>query len=267
MKWIPFVALGLFLTGCGGGGTASAPTNTPPVTTGTSPAYVQAVSVVCHTGGTGPQCSNTFSITITTKAGNAILVPFWFNGVPQTSVAVTDTNNDSFSAWATVPTADLNDAPGFLYATQSAKGGTTTINLTFTGSVPATVYGAAVEYSGITNGTDASVTASNLYTQQSQGQTIDSGTFTTHVNNELAFGLAVADFGLQPGSGWTPRVGCTPSDPESSSGYFCFEEQAAPQAGNFDATFVTDFHANGGLGGPPFSNAPNGSGIAAFSIY
>ena len=28
-----------------------------------------------------------------------------------------------------------------------------------------------------------------------------------------------------------------------------------------------DFHASGGLGGPPSPSAPNGSGVAALSIY
>jgi hypothetical protein len=261
MKWLSLLAF-VSLVGCGS--SASSPQNTS--TSMAGPTFVQAVSAVCHTGGTGPQCSGTFSIAVTTKAGNAILVPFWFNASPGTAVQVTDTNNDAFSAWATVPTADLNDSPGFIYAINSAVGGAVTINLEFS-SVPATVYGGALEYSGVTHGTDASITASNLYTQQSQGQVISSGTFITHLNNELAFGIAVADFGVQPGNGWTPRLGCTPTQPESSSGYFCFEEQTATQTGSFDATFVTDFHASGGLGGPPSPSAPNGSGIAAFSVY
>jgi hypothetical protein len=263
MRWLSLLAV-LSLSACGGCSTAPQSTNTPTNTTG--PTFIQAVSVVCHLGGTGPQCSNTFSIAVTTKAGNAILVPFWFNASPGTTVQVTDTNHDTFTAWATVPTADLNDSPGFLYAINSAVGGAVTINLAFN-SVPATVYGGALEYSGVTHGTDASITASNLYTQQSQGQVIDSGTFVTHLNNELAFGIAIADFGIQPGSGWTPRLGCTPTQPESSSGYFCFEEQTATQTESFDATFVTDFHASGGLGAAPSPSAPNGSGIAAFSIY
>ena len=65
-------------------------------------------------------------------------------------------------------------------------------------------------WTGIPLGTDASITASNLYTQQSQGQVIESGTFVTHLGNELAFGIAVADFGIQTGNGWTSRFGCTP---------------------------------------------------------
>ena len=259
---VPFL---LFLMGCGCGGSYSNSNNNPPPNTGTSPAFIQAVSAVCHTGGTGPQCSNTFSFTITTKAGNAILVPFWFNSSNLTA-QVTDSNNDMFSAWATVPTTDLNASAGFVYAAKNVVGGAVTVNIAFA-TVPATVYGGAVEYSGITTGTDASITAANLYTQQTQGQVFDSGTFMTHLSNELVFGIAVADFGVQPGNGWTPRLGCTPSQPESSSGYFCFEEQAGAKAGSFDAAFITDFHASGGLGGPPSPSAPNGSGVAGFSIY
>jgi hypothetical protein len=256
----------LSLAGCGGGSSTVPSSITPPAAT--SPAFIQVASAVCHTGGPGPQCSNTFSINITTKAGNAILVPFWFNGSNQTTVQVADSNNDVFSAWATVPTADLNDSPSFLYATKNAVGGAVTINLTFN-IVPSTVYGGALEYSGVTHGTDASITASNLYTQQTQGQVFDSASFVTHLNNELVFGLAVADFGVQSGNGWTPRLGCTPSQPESASGYFCFEEQPGPQMATFDATFVTNFHSpgSGGLGAAPSPSAPNGSGVAAFSIY
>src|SRR5580704_3150506 len=126
MRWLSLLAV-LSLSACGGCSTAPQSTNTPTNTTG--PTFIQAVSVVCHLGGTGPQCSNTFSIAVTTKAGNAILVPFWFNASPGTTVQVTDTNHDTFTAWATVPTADLNDSPGFLYAINSAVGGAVTINL------------------------------------------------------------------------------------------------------------------------------------------
>ena len=80
----------------------------------------------------------------------------------------------------------------------------------------------------------------------------------------------MADFGVESGSGWTARLGCNPSQSAtvgSGAGYFCFEEQTATQTGSFDATFVTDFHSAGGLGGPPSVSAPNGYGISALSVY
>jgi len=274
-KLVLFVWL-ISLTGCGSGSTPSN-TNPPPPISATNPSFVQAVSALCNTGGTGPQCSNTFSFTITTKPGNAILVPLWFNAL-NVNVQVSDSNNDAFALWGTVPTADLNDSPAFLYAARNVVGGAVTINLSFScgqspcnpqSGVPASVFAGALEYQGITQGVDASVTSGSLLTQQTQGQQIDSGTFTTHLNDELAFGIGMADFGLQSGSGWTARLGCNPSKTATSynSGYFCFEEQSALQIGSFDATFVTDFSSAGGLGGPPSPTAPNGYGISALSIY
>jgi hypothetical protein len=273
-KLILFVSL-MSLTGCGGGSTPSDPNPTP---TNSGPSFVQAVSALCNTGGTGPQCSNTFSITITTKSGNAILVPLWFNAL-NVNVQVSDSNNDAFDLYGTVPTADLNDSPAFLYAARNVVGGAVTVNLSFScgqspcnpqSGVPASVFAGALEYQGFTHGVDASVTSGSLLTQQTQGQQIDSGTFTTHVKDELAFGIGMADFGLQSGSGWTARLGCDPSQSAtvgSGAGYFCFEEQSAQQIGNFDATFTTDFHSAGGLGGPPSNAAPNGYGISALSVY
>jgi hypothetical protein len=184
---------------------------------------------------------------------------------------VSDSNNDTFGLWASVPTTDLNSAYGVVYGATNVAGSETVVNLTFSGNVPATVYGAAIEYAGVTTGTDASATSSALLTSQSQGDELSSGPFITRFNNELAFGLAVADFGVL-NDGWTPRVGCTPqseSDPPyySNSGYFCFEETTAATAGSFNATFTTDFHSYGGLGGPPSPTAPNGYGVAGFSIH
>jgi hypothetical protein len=278
-KLVLFVFL-ISLTGCGSGSTSSntnPPPPPPPPIPATSPSFVQAVSVSCSTGISGTQCSNTFPITITTKAGNAILVPLWFNALNVT-VQISDSNNDAFELWGTVPTTDLNDSPAFLYAARNVTGGAVTINLSFTcgqapcnpqSGVPASVFAGALEYQGITHGMDASVTSGSLLTQQTQSQQIDSGTFTSHLNNELAFGIGMADFGLQVGSGWTARLGCNPSKTATSygGGYFCFEEQSASQIGSFDATFVTDFSSAGGLGGPPSPTAPNGYGISALSIY
>ena len=263
------------LAGCGSGGSyGGGNTNPPP----TSLSFVQAISALCNTGGSDPQCSNTFSIAITTKPGDAILVPMWFNAL-NVNVQVSDSNNDAFDLWSTVPTADLNDSPAFLYAARNVAGGAVTVNLKFScgqspcnpqSGVPASIFAGALEYQGITHGMDASVTSGSLLTQQTQGQQIDSGTFTTHSNNELVFGIGMADFGLQAGGGWTARLGCNPSQSAtvgSGAGYFCFEEQSATQLGGFDATFTTDFHSAGGLGGPPSNGAPNGYGISALSIY
>lgn len=264
----------IFLAGCGN---SPAPVNNNPVPQG-GPSFVQAVSSRCDTGGSGPQCSSTLSFSITTKAGNSILVPLWFNAL-NIAVQVSDSNQDTFALWATVPTADTNDAPAFLYAAQNAVGGAVTISLTFScaqtpcnpqDGVPASVFAGALEYQGITKGMDASVTAGSLLTQQSQGQVIDSGTFTTHLGNELVFGIAMADFGVDLGTGWTARLGCDPSQSAtvgSGAGYFCFEEQTAMQAGSFNATFATDFSSSGGLGAPPSESAPNGYGISAISVY
>jgi hypothetical protein len=154
-KLIVFGGLLATIAGCGGGSSGS--TSNTPTTPPPSPAFVQAVPAVCHVGGSGPQCSSTLSINITTQTGNTILVPFWFNGngpAPQ----VTDTNNDVFNVWATVPANDLNSSAGFLYVAKGVVGGSVTISLSFSpNQIPSTVYGGAVEYSAVTHGTDASV--------------------------------------------------------------------------------------------------------------
>jgi len=217
-------------------------------------------------------------VAITVKAGDAIVVPLWFNAL-NVEVQVSDSNHDLFYLWASVPTADLNNSPASLFVAQGVVGGPTTVNLTFGCSqapcdpqsgAPASVFAGALEYQNITHGLDASIIASGSLTQQTQGQVIESGAFVTHISNELAFGMGMANFGMQAGSGWTARLGCNPSQSAtvgSGAGYFCFEEEAAPQADSFNATFATDFNSGGGLGGPPTSGSPNGYGIAAFSVY
>jgi hypothetical protein len=256
--------------------TSATYTINPPAGNNTAPSFIQAVSALCNVGSSGTQCSDTLSIAITTKAGSAILVPLWFNSASQCiqgsdpyCIQVSDSNNDSFTPWAIIPTEDLNAAPAFLYGAINVAGGTVVVNLTFS-AVPASAFAGALEYSGISHGVDGSVSSYDLLTQQSQGQQISSGALAINSKDELAFGIGMADFGLQAGSGWTARLGCEPSQYAtlgSGAGYFCFEEQSTTQVDSIDAVFTTDFHSAGGLGGPPTSNAPNGYGTYAVSIY
>lgn len=270
---VVFVAL---VAGCRGPDPATLLTVKPPAPK-TEPAFVQAVSSFCNAGAPGPVCTGTLTIAISAQAKNTILVPVWFTGPTRISVSVLDSKNDSFEPWASVSQNTLADEPGFLYAATSVAGGSTTITVSFNclgsqctadGALPSVALAAAVEYQGLGfNGTDASVTNDGLLTAQTQGQTIDSGSFVTSVKNELSFGLAVAQFGIQPGNGWTARIGCNPSSGNPAAGYFCFEEEPAPQPGTFDATFVTDFAASAGLGNPPTLTAPNAFGVAAVTSY
>jgi hypothetical protein len=242
-----------------------------------APTFVQAVSSYCNAGAPGPACSSTLTIAISPQAKNTILVPVWFMGPTRISVAVLDSKNDTFEPWASISQNTLSDEPGFLYAATNVAGGSTTITVSFNclgsqctadSGIPTTALAGAVEYQGLGfNGTDASVTNDGLLTAQTQGQTIDSGSFVTTVKNELAFGIAVAQFGIQAGSSWTARVGCNPQSGNPAAGYFCFEEAPATQPGTFDATFVTDFTASGGLGNPPTLSAPNAFGVAAVTSY
>lgn len=266
------------MSGCHGGsyqGLVEKPQGPFPTS---QPSFVQAVSSDCNTTGTGAQCSSSLSVAISPKAGNTVLVPLWYNAGSNVSAVVTDSNHDYFELWASVPQDDLNNnKPALIYAAFDVKGGATTVQVTFgcgggnctaQSLIPSAALAGAVEYSGFTyNGTDASVTNQDLLTEQTQGQVINSGPFETQVKNEMAFGIAIAEFGVQAGSGWTPRVGCAPSAGDPVAGYFCFEDQPASAIGSFDATFVTDFASAGGLGSPPTQSSPNGFSIAAISVY
>lgn len=273
MAAIVFVAL---IAGCRGPDPATIVAVKPPAPK-TAPSFVQALSSSCNAGAPGPTCTGTLTIAISPQAKNTILVPVWFTGPTRISVSVLDSKNDSFQPWATISQNTLSDEPGFLYAATNIAGGSTTITVSFNclgsqctanDAIPTVALAGAVEYQGLGfNGTDASVTNDGSLTTQTQGQVIDSGSFVTTVKNELAFGIAVGQFGVQPGSGWTARVGCTPSSGNPATGYFCFEEAPATQPGTFDATFLTDFAASGGLGNAPTLSAPNAFGVAAVTSY
>jgi hypothetical protein len=229
------------------------------------PRWVQTVELSCHTGGPGPQCATTVPVSITAKNGNTILLAFWYNSLA-TTVTVGDSNNDTFRLWEAVPTADLNDSYGFVYSAMNVAGGQTTVNISFASNIPTSVYGAALEYSGVTSGTDTTITSNALLT--SEPQSIVAGIFTAHFSNELVFGLALADFGVKSNS-WVPRVGCTPQSNDTppnyyDSGNFCLEESTATTPGSYEAQFTTDFSD---LGSPPSSKAPDGYGAVGFSVY
>ncbi len=276
MKIIAAVALVALLAGCRGGEVNTGVIVKPPAPK-TAPSFVQAVSASCNSSVNGSACTTTLSIAITPQAKNAVLVPVWFSGPTNISVSVLDSKNDPFQPWASIGQNSLADEPGFLFASTDVAGGATTITVSFNclgpqcagqNIAPNLALAGALEYQGLGfDGTDASVTNSGSLTEQSQGQVVDSGPFVTSVKNELAFGMAVAQFGVQPGSGWTPRLGCTPSASNPAGGYFCFEEESAATPGTFDATFITDFAAAGGLGNAPTATAPNAFGVAAVSSY
>lgn len=276
MRLLAAAVLVALVAGCRGPDPAITVAVKPPAPK-TAPAFVQAVSSSCNAGAPGPACTSTLTIAISPQAKNTILVPVWFDGPTKVSVSVLDSKNDTFEPWASISQNTLNNEPGFLYAATSVGGGATTITVSFNclgsqctpvSGIPTTALAGAVEYQGLGfNGTDASVTNDGLLTVQMQGQVVDSGSFVTTVKNELAFGIAVAQFGVQPGSGWTARVGCNPSSGNPAAGYFCFEEALAAAPGTFDATFVTDLAASGGLGNPPTLSAPNAFGVAAVTSY
>jgi hypothetical protein len=276
MKIIAAVAVVVLLAGCRGTTIDTGVIIKPPPPK-TAPSFVQVASASCNSGANSPACTTTLTITITPQAKNALLVPVWFTGPTNISVSVLDSKNDAFQPWASIGQNTLADEPGFLFASTNVAGGATTITVSFNclgpqcagqNIAPTIALAGALEYQGLGfDGTDASVTNNGSLEEQTQGQVIDSGSFVTSVKNELAFGMAVAQFGIQPGSGWTPRLGCTPSSANPAAGYFCFEEESAATPGTFDATFVTDFAASGGLGNPPTPTAPNAFGVAAVSSY
>lgn len=276
MKLMAALVLVALVAGCRGPDPATRLAVKPPAPS-TAPSFVQAASSYCNASAPGPACTSTLTIAFSPQAKNAILVPVWFAGPTNVSVSVLDSKNDAFQPWATISQNTLSNQPGYLYTATNVAGGSTTITVSFNclgsqcnanSGTPTNALAGAIEYQGLGfNGTDASVTNDGSLTTQTQGQVIDSGSFVTSVKNELAFGIAVAQFGIQPGNGWTARVGCNPSSGNPAAGYFCFEEAPATQPGTFNATFITDFAASGGLGNPPTLTAPNAFGVAAVTSY
>jgi hypothetical protein len=175
------------------------------------PAFVQKV-----TSNLANVASATVTPTANITSGNRliVLVGVW-SGSTATAKSVTDSAGNQYVELLHFTASDSNEMS--VWSAPVTAGGGTRPTITVTPSARADVGVAALEYSGLSTVSDATVVDQMSHatgTTSGAGTVASGATAATTAGNELALGLyADSGFGrtLAAGSGWSPRANVSPT--------------------------------------------------------
>ena len=168
----------------------------------------------------------TFSKSVTT--GDLIVVGFWWNYPPGSSiVSVADSVGNSYKQALVTPPG--NDDNAWVYfATQVSGGIPLSITVTVSQSTADQFSMAVLEYSGVSTPDE---TSTNSGSMASNNTVASSGGAVTREANELIIGVCLSNElnGTMAGSGFTSRF---------ASNYFMVEDEIVSSTGTYDADFL-----------------------------